>query len=97
MPLAVTAIIGDRNTVINAQVADWQVQTQTKAEVRSEVLIGAPIIGIGIEEARVVKNRSAHVLDNREAKLTRYARHGLTAQRLTGLISRADVAKREAA
>src|SRR4029077_9042744 len=95
MPFTVAAIFVDRNTVINAQWANWQVQTYAKSEVRAAVFIEVPVVGIGVKDSGIIEHRTAHVFNDRKAKLGRYPGHGLAAHRLPVLISRADVAKRE--
>src|SRR5205085_7852562 len=87
----------NRNTVINTQRANWQVQTQTKADIGRRMITSIKVVGIDVQDADVVKGRAANVLNNREAKLRRSAGHRLAAQWLPAFVSGPDISKGETA
>src|SRR4051794_29901121 len=67
--LITAAIFLNRNTVINAQWANWQVETQASPNVRGEVIVAIPVVRINVQNAGVVKYCGPDVLDDRKTQL----------------------------
>src|SRR2546422_507884 len=94
MPAAGAPVRLDRDTIINAQRANWQIETNTESKVRGHML-SPKIVTVGVDKAGVVKNCPARLCHDGKSQLCGRARHRVSAERFAMFVAWPDVAKSE--